>query len=102
MGSTSSASTGCGSAAGAFTNLTRDHLDYHGGMEAYRQAKLRLFADLLPRGAPAVAAWRSTSRDARGAWPHRPRRGLNFGTVGEGGTIIQIHSAPCRGRTARC
>lgn len=40
-------------AAGAFTNLTQDHLDYHGSMEAYRAAKLRLWA-LLPEGAPAI------------------------------------------------
>lgn len=40
--------------AGAFTNLTRDHLDYHRTMEAYGAAKLRLFADLLPSGAGAV------------------------------------------------
>ncbi len=39
------------SAAG-FTNLTRDHLDYHGDMAAYRAAKLRLFAALVKRGAP--------------------------------------------------
>ena len=42
-------------AAAAFTNLTRDHLDYHGTLDAYRQAKLRLFETLLPAGAPAVA-----------------------------------------------
>ncbi len=41
-------------AAAAFTNLTRDHLDYHGSMAAYRAAKLRLFNTLLPAGAPAV------------------------------------------------
>ncbi|MDW8371050.1 MAG: UDP-N-acetylmuramoyl-L-alanyl-D-glutamate--2,6-diaminopimelate ligase [Geminicoccaceae bacterium] len=41
-------------AAAAFTNLSRDHLDYHGTMEAYRAAKLRLFAELLPQGATAV------------------------------------------------
>ncbi|WP_191085376.1 UDP-N-acetylmuramoyl-L-alanyl-D-glutamate--2,6-diaminopimelate ligase [Roseococcus microcysteis] len=41
-------------AAAGFTNLTRDHLDYHGGMAAYRAAKLRLFDTLLPAGAPAV------------------------------------------------
>lgn len=40
-------------AAGAFTNLTQDHLDYHATMEAYREAKLRLWS-LLPKGAPAV------------------------------------------------
>jgi UDP-N-acetylmuramoyl-L-alanyl-D-glutamate--2,6-diaminopimelate ligase len=41
-------------AAAAFTNLSRDHLDYHPTMEAYLQAKLRLFAELLPSGAAAV------------------------------------------------
>lgn len=40
--------------AAAFTNLTQDHLDYHGDMAAYRAAKLRLFETLLPRGRTAV------------------------------------------------
>jgi UDP-N-acetylmuramoyl-L-alanyl-D-glutamate--2,6-diaminopimelate ligase len=40
--------------AAAFTNLTQDHLDYHGDMDAYRDAKLRLFETLLPRGRTAV------------------------------------------------
>jgi len=40
--------------AAGFLNLTQDHLDYHGTMGAYRAAKLRLFEDLLPRGATAV------------------------------------------------
>ena len=40
--------------AAAFTNLGRDHLDYHPTMQAYLAAKLRLFAELLPVGAPAV------------------------------------------------
>jgi UDP-N-acetylmuramoyl-L-alanyl-D-glutamate--2,6-diaminopimelate ligase len=42
-------------AAAGFSNLTRDHLDYHGTMAAYRAAKLRLFEALLPDGAPVVA-----------------------------------------------
>ena len=41
-------------AAAAFTNLSRDHLDYHGTIEAYRAAKLRLFEELLPPGSVAV------------------------------------------------
>ena len=41
--------------AAGMTNLTRDHLDYHGSIKAYRAAKLRLFDKLLPAGAPAVA-----------------------------------------------
>jgi UDP-N-acetylmuramoyl-L-alanyl-D-glutamate--2,6-diaminopimelate ligase len=40
--------------AGAFTNLTQDHLDYHGTMDAYLDAKRGLFARLLPEGATAV------------------------------------------------
>jgi UDP-N-acetylmuramoyl-L-alanyl-D-glutamate--2,6-diaminopimelate ligase len=40
--------------AAAFTNLTHEHLDYHGTLEGYFAAKTRLFAELLPEGATAV------------------------------------------------
>ena len=40
--------------AGAFTNLSRDHLDYHADLAEYLAAKLRLFTTLLPEGAGAV------------------------------------------------
>lgn len=43
---------GCDFNVGVFTNLTRDHLDYHGTMEAYGAAKQRLFHDLLQPGVP--------------------------------------------------
>lgn len=40
--------------AAGFTNLTRDHLDYHGTMEAYKAAKLRLFTEVLEENGLAV------------------------------------------------
>jgi UDP-N-acetylmuramoyl-L-alanyl-D-glutamate--2,6-diaminopimelate ligase len=40
-------------AAAIFTNLTRDHLDFHGNMQQYFEAKRRLF-EMLPAGAPAI------------------------------------------------
>ncbi len=40
--------------AAGFTNLSRDHLDYHKTEENYLAAKLRLFTDLLPQGGTAV------------------------------------------------
>src|SRR5262249_13648389 len=43
-------------AAGGFTNLSRDHLDYHPTLEAYLAAKLRLFTDLVEPGGAAVIA----------------------------------------------
>ncbi len=50
--------------AAGFTNLGRDHLDYHPSMEAYLEAKLRLFRDLLPPGAPAVINADDTASEA--------------------------------------
>ena len=48
--------------AGVFTNLSREHLDYHGDMDAYRRAKLRLLELLAPGGTAVVntddPAWR--------------------------------------------
>jgi UDP-N-acetylmuramoyl-L-alanyl-D-glutamate--2,6-diaminopimelate ligase len=49
-------------AAGVFTNLTRDHLDFHQDMESYFAAKRRLF-EMLPADAPAVI----NADDPRGA-----------------------------------
>jgi UDP-N-acetylmuramoyl-L-alanyl-D-glutamate--2,6-diaminopimelate ligase len=45
---------GCRFAAAAMTNVTQDHLDFHRTMEAYRDAKTRLFRELLAPGAGAV------------------------------------------------
>ena len=65
--------------AAAFTNLGRDHLDYHPSMEAYLAAKLRLFTELLPPDGTAVInadAEHAVQADRRGARqragrPHR-------------------------------
>jgi len=40
--------------AAAFTNISHDHLDYHGSADAYLAAKLRLFAEVMPEGGIAV------------------------------------------------
>jgi UDP-N-acetylmuramoyl-L-alanyl-D-glutamate--2,6-diaminopimelate ligase len=45
---------GCRFAVGAFTNLTQDHLDFHGTMQAYRESKVLLFQRYLSTGAAAV------------------------------------------------
>ena len=77
-------------AAAGFSNLTRDHLDYHGTTEAYRAAKLRLFDALLPRGAPAVV---STALDAETTGALRgiaARRGLPLHRVGEAGDLLRL------------
>lgn len=77
-------------AAAGFTNLTRDHLDYHGDMAAYRAAKLRLFDTLLPSGARAVV---NTEMDATTLEALRGiarARGLRLMTVGESGEALRL------------
>jgi UDP-N-acetylmuramoyl-L-alanyl-D-glutamate--2,6-diaminopimelate ligase len=73
-----------------FTNLTRDHLDYHGTMSAYRAAKLRLFAALLPWGAPAVASSELEAATLEALEGIARERSLDLRTVGERGTAIRL------------
>ena len=70
-------------AAGGFTNLSRDHLDYHPTLEAYLAAKLRLFTDL-------VAAARR-GRDCR-----RSRARRRGGRGGEAAPAAAPHRRPAR------
>ncbi len=82
-------------AAGAFTNLSRDHLDYHPTMEAYLAVKLRLFSDLIAPGGTAVInvddCYSGKVLDAAKA------RGLNVLTVGVGGEGITLVDAAIDG-----
>ena len=80
-------------AAAAFTNLTRDHLDYHGSMAAYRAAKLRLFQDLLISNGVAVACT-TLDPDSLAALRHiAQRRRLDLRLVGEAGDAIRLTRA---------
>ena len=69
--------------AAAFTNLTRDHLDYHADMASYRAAKLRLFDTILPGGGAAVLNADSPEFDAFAkACRKRRQRVLSYGAKG--------------------
>lgn len=74
--------------AAAFTNLSQDHLDYHGDMTAYRAAKLRLFDTLLPRGRTAVL---NADSDAYSSFAAASiMSGLGVMCVGERGRALSL------------
>ena len=73
---------------GAFTNLSRDHLDYHQTPEAYLAAKLRLFSTLMPPGSPAVI---DVDHDgAADVLAAATARGLDILTVGRNGGGVRL------------
>ena len=74
--------------AGAFTNLSRDHLDYHPDMEHYFAAKMRLFDEVVADGGTAVI-WADDAWSGR-AIEHAKARGLRLFTVGEAGEAIRL------------
>ncbi|MGY6635557.1 MAG: UDP-N-acetylmuramoyl-L-alanyl-D-glutamate--2,6-diaminopimelate ligase [Erythrobacter sp.] len=78
-------------AASAFTNFSRDHLDYHGTMEDYFAAKLRLFAEVTLPGAPVIIHLGVEGSEwMRRAASFAAARGLDVRTVGESGQFIRL------------
>jgi UDP-N-acetylmuramoyl-L-alanyl-D-glutamate--2,6-diaminopimelate ligase len=82
-------------AAGGFTNFTQDHLDIHGTMEAYFNAKMILFEDLLQPGAAAVI--NMDAPQGSDVLRRAQARGLNCFTVGSAGSDIRLVSATSEG-----
>ncbi|BDW81843.1 UDP-N-acetylmuramoyl-L-alanyl-D-glutamate--2,6-diaminopimelate ligase [Erythrobacter sp. Dej080120_24] len=77
--------------AGAFTNFSRDHLDYHETMEEYFAAKMRLFDEVVEDGGDAII-WNGGEECewARRAIEHAKARGLRVLTVGERGDFLRL------------
>src|SRR5580700_743284 len=86
-------------AAGGFTNITRDHLDYHPSFEAYLAAKLRLFDNLLMPGGAAVVDVDHPYADA--VFSAAKVRGLTVTSVGRTATGIRLVDAKIDGFTQK-
>src|SRR6187549_548517 len=86
-------------AAGGFTNLTRDHMDYHPDVAHYLNAKLRLFRDLVASGGAAViSADHDCSQEAIAAARARKLRVIAVGRNADGaGEGIRIVAAAVEG-----
>lgn len=82
-------------AAGGFTNLSRDHLDYHPSVEHYLRAKLRLFDTLIVEGGGAVIS--ADHDEAHAVIAAAEKRGLNVLTVGRNGEGIRLREAAIDG-----
>ena len=85
--------------AGAFTNLSRDHLDYHATLEEYLAAKLRLFEALLQPGQPAVIDADADVADKVIA--ACAARGLDVRTIGRKGAAIRLLERSAEGFATR-
>ncbi|MEP7349981.1 MAG: UDP-N-acetylmuramoyl-L-alanyl-D-glutamate--2,6-diaminopimelate ligase [Sphingorhabdus sp.] len=75
---------------GAFTNLSRDHLDYHGTMDDYFEAKMRLFDEVVDDNGTAVI-WADDEYSDK-AIARAKKRALRLITVGEKGQGICLVS----------
>src|SRR5690242_20634847 len=74
--------------AAAFTNFSRDHLDYHGTMEAYFEAKMRLFSEVVEPGGTAVI-WTDDPKSDE-VIRRASGRGLRVMTVGARGEALRL------------
>jgi UDP-N-acetylmuramoyl-L-alanyl-D-glutamate--2,6-diaminopimelate ligase len=84
--------------AGAFTNLTRDHMDYHPDVAHYLNAKLRLFRDLLAAdGAAVISADHDSSQEVIDAARARGLRIMTVGRKGDGASGIRLADASIDG-----
>ena len=74
--------------AAAFTNFSRDHLDYHETMEAYFEAKMRLFSEVVEPDGTAVL-WMDDPKSGE-VLRRCEARGLRLLTVGRGGETLKL------------
>ncbi|MFT8807146.1 UDP-N-acetylmuramoyl-L-alanyl-D-glutamate--2,6-diaminopimelate ligase [Gluconobacter sp.] len=79
--------------AAGFSNLTRDHLDYHLTLAAYRTAKLRLFDGVLPAGGIAAVNADMDGETLAALQAIAERRGLDLRSVGRNGTTLRLIEA---------
>ena len=76
--------------AAAFTNFSRDHLDYHSDMDAYFAAKMRLFDEVVAENGTAIV-WTGDAKSVE-VIEHVKRRGLGLVTVGPEAETIELVS----------
>ncbi|MGQ2930900.1 MAG: UDP-N-acetylmuramoyl-L-alanyl-D-glutamate--2,6-diaminopimelate ligase, partial [Sphingopyxis sp.] len=76
--------------AAAFTNLSHDHLDYHGDMDSYMAAKMRLFREVVdPNG--TVVIWNDDMWSPAAEYEAK-QRGVRILTVGQHGEDLRLVS----------
>ena len=85
-------------AAGGFTNLSRDHMDYHPDVAHYLNAKLRLFRDLvIDGGAAVISADHDCSQEVLDAARARKLRIIAIGRKADGADGIRLVEARIEG-----
>ena len=79
----------------AFTNLSRDHLDYHGSMDAYLAAKRRLFVEVMkPAGVAVLNADSEPFQALRQTAGVRRQRVISYGREGDDIRLVACRSLP--------